>query len=176
MSADIATTELRADGTGSTIPMMTLQELDADSHGTFRRYRKHHPIVLHESGSYFVLRPADIERLSKDARLVGSGTAVPEMTGFDHGVMFDVFRYSMLTADGDVHRRRGAPFSRLFAARASPRCARASGARSRTSSMAGTAKARSISWRPSRDPFPPASLPTCSGCQRRISHLHPRRL
>ena len=51
MSADIATTELRADGTGSTIPMMTLQELNADSHGTFRRYRKHHPIVLHESGS-----------------------------------------------------------------------------------------------------------------------------
>ncbi|MGC2087327.1 MAG: hypothetical protein WA702_28625 [Bradyrhizobium sp.] len=51
MSADIGTRELRADGTGPAIPMMTLQELNADSHGTFRRYRRHHPIVLHESGS-----------------------------------------------------------------------------------------------------------------------------
>src|SRR6202047_1641671 len=33
------------------------------------------------------------------------------------GALFDAFRYGMLTANGDAHRRRRSPFSRTFAAR-----------------------------------------------------------
>jgi cytochrome P450 family 103 len=118
MAAEIATKEMSTSSVGSDMPTMTLRELDADTHGTFRRYRRDHAVVRHEAGSYFVLRMADVERLSKDSRLIGSGTAIPEMTGFRQGAMVDVFEYGMLTANGEVHRRRRAPFAKLFAARA----------------------------------------------------------
>lgn len=118
MSADTGVKELPAVSNGPDIPMMTLQELEADSHGTFRRYRRDHAVVRHESGSYFVLRLADIEQCSKDRRLVGSETAIAEINGFGPGPIFDMFVYGMLTANGDVHRRRRAPFSKLFASRA----------------------------------------------------------
>jgi cytochrome P450 len=65
-----------------------------------------------------VLRFSDIDRLSKDPRFRPSGTIFPQMQGFSSGTIFDAFDYGMLTADGDVHRRRRGPFSRLFAARA----------------------------------------------------------
>ncbi|MDI4236217.1 cytochrome P450 [Bradyrhizobium sp. Arg237L] len=100
------------------IPMLTVEELEADTHGVFRTYRKEYPVVLHETGGYFVLRFSDVDRLSKDPRFLPSGTSFPEIQGFSSGTIFDAFDYGMLTADGDVHRRRRAPFSRLFAARA----------------------------------------------------------
>jgi cytochrome P450 family 103 len=123
MSVDVDVKELPASGNQSDLPqsdlpLLPLQELDADPHGTFRRYRKDHAVVRHESGAYFVLRLADIEQCSKDRRLIGSETAVAEINGFEQGVMFDFFRYGMLTANGEVHRRRRAPFTKLFAARA----------------------------------------------------------
>src|SRR5262249_50818917 len=96
----------------------TLQELNADTHGTFRRYRGDHPVVRHEMGNYYVLRMADIERCSKDPRLIGSGTATPKLMGFEQGPIYDVFVHGMLWANGETHRRRRAPFSKLFAARA----------------------------------------------------------
>jgi cytochrome P450 len=97
--------------------LLTLKELDGDPHGVFRRYRKDHAVVLHETGGYFVLRFADVDRLSKDPRVGPSGTSFPEALGVSSGAIFDLFTYSMITADGDVHRRRRAPFSRLFAIR-----------------------------------------------------------
>jgi hypothetical protein len=30
--------------------LLTLKELDGDPHGVFRRYRKDHAVVLHETG------------------------------------------------------------------------------------------------------------------------------
>jgi cytochrome P450 len=118
MTTDIDVEKSTASSNGSNIPMMTLQQLATDSHGTFRRYRREHPVVRHEMGAYFVLRFADIEQCSKDRRLISGETAIPKMTGFNQGVIFDAFVYGMLTANGDVHRRRRAPFSKLFAARA----------------------------------------------------------
>ena len=53
----------------------------------------------------------------RDPRVGPSGTSFPEALGISSGAIFDLFTYSMITADGDVHRRRRAPFSRLFAAR-----------------------------------------------------------
>ena len=103
---------------GASLPVLTLKELDADPHGVFRTYRKDHPVVLHETAGYFILRSSDIDQLAKDPRVGPSGTSFPEALGISSGAIFDLFTYSMITADSDVHRRRRAPFSKLFAARA----------------------------------------------------------
>lgn len=97
--------------------MLTLKQLDDDPHSVFRHYRKDHAVVLHQTGGYFVLRFADVDGLGKDSRAGPSGTSFPEALGVSSGAIFDLFTYSMITADGDVHRRRRAPFSRLFATR-----------------------------------------------------------
>jgi cytochrome P450 len=115
MKAEIGSEKISG---GKVLPTLTLEQLEADPHGVFRRYCKDHAVVLHETGGYFILRFADVERLSRDPRLRPSGTAFPEMLGINSGAIFEIFDYGMLTADGDVHRRRRAPFSRLFAARA----------------------------------------------------------
>ena len=118
MRAEICAKNFSVGSTGGEIPTVTLKQLETDPHAVFRAYRKQYPVVLHETGGYFVLRFADVDRLSKDSRFRPSGTSFPEMQGFSSGTMFDAFDHGMLTADGDVHRRRRAPFSRLFAARA----------------------------------------------------------
>src|SRR5260221_14602445 len=61
------------------LPLLTTERLDADPHGTFRLYRRTHSLVAHEAGGYFVLRLADVERLSKDPRARASETEFPEM-------------------------------------------------------------------------------------------------
>src|SRR5260221_4093934 len=99
------------------LPILTAERLDADPHGVFRLYRSTHSLVAHEAGGHFVLRLADVERLSKDPRARASETEFPEMHGVTGGPLFDVFRHGMLTANGDAHRRRRSPFSRTFAAR-----------------------------------------------------------
>jgi cytochrome P450 len=99
------------------LPILTAERLDADPHGIFRLYRRTHSLVAHEAGGYFVLRLADVERLSKDPRARASETEFPEMHGVTDGALFDAFRHGMLTANGDAHRRRRSPFSRTFAAR-----------------------------------------------------------
>jgi cytochrome P450 family 103 len=118
MSVEIRDKNISVGSASDEIPTITLQELEADPHGAFRAYREKYPVVRHETGGYFVLRFADVDRLSKDLRFRPSGTMFPEMQGISSGTIFDAFDYGMLTADGDVHRRRRAPFSRLFAARA----------------------------------------------------------
>jgi cytochrome P450 family 103 len=118
MGAEIGAKEVSSETGGAQLPVLGLQELEADPHGAFRRYRKDHAIVRHEIGGYFVLRFADVDRLSRDPRCHSGGTAFPKMIGLESGAMFDAFEYGMMTASGDVHRRRRAPFSRLFGARA----------------------------------------------------------
>src|SRR5260221_4344450 len=99
------------------LPILTTERLDADPHGMFRLYRRTHSLVAHEAGGYFVLRLADVERLSKDPRPGRSETEFPEMHSVTDGALFDAFRYGMLTANGGTHRRRRSLFSRTFAAR-----------------------------------------------------------
>jgi cytochrome P450 family 103 len=66
MSVDkVAETRAAASVHGSVLPVLTLKQLDADPHGVFRRCRKDHSVMLHETGGYFVLRFADVDRLSK---------------------------------------------------------------------------------------------------------------
>jgi cytochrome P450 family 103 len=99
------------------LPVLKVADLDANPHGMFRRYRAAYPVVRHEAGGYLVLRHADVERLGNDPRTAASGTAFPKMLGVTDGALFDFFQQGMLTANGVVHRRRRAPFSRSFAAR-----------------------------------------------------------
>ena len=99
------------------LPVLSVADLDADPHGMFRKYRAAYPFVGHETGGYLVLRHADIERLGNDPRTAASETVHPELFGVTEGPLFDFFEQGMLTANGAVHRRRRAPFSRSFAAR-----------------------------------------------------------
>ena len=99
------------------LPVLTADQLDADPHGTFRSWRATHPVVAHEAGSYLVLRYADVERISKDPRVHATGTGFPKLLGVTEGPLYDGFDLGMLTANGEVHRRRRSPFSRTFAAR-----------------------------------------------------------
>ena len=89
------------------LPTLTLAQLNADAHGVFRRYRREYPVVRHENGSYFVLRFADIDRLSKDPRLGPTGTALPEMLGLSDGTIFVGIAQENVGAD--VHRCAGRP-------------------------------------------------------------------
>lgn len=101
------------------IPRLTDAEMQGDPHGTLRRYRAAHPLAAHEAGSVFVLRHADVDRLIRDPRAAQStGTALPRLMGVKEGVLFDTFDHGMLTSNGEVHRRRRAPFTRILAARA----------------------------------------------------------
>src|SRR6201991_3193160 len=118
MKAEISAKNFSVGPASHEIPTLAAQELEADPHGVFRAYRKEYPVVLHETSGYFVLRFSDVDRVSKDPRFRPSGTLFAEVQGLSSGTIFDVFDYGMLTADGDVHRRRRTPFSRLFAARA----------------------------------------------------------
>jgi cytochrome P450 len=99
------------------IVTLTIQELEADPHAVFRRYRAITPFVAHEAGGYMVLRSGDVEQLVRDPRVRATETEYPEMRGITEGAIFDAFNHGMLSYDGAAHRRRRAPFTRTFAAR-----------------------------------------------------------
>ena len=102
---------------GAGLPVLTLKQLGEDPHGVFGQYRKDHPSSARDRR---IFRPASCrcDRLGKDDPRSGpSGTSFPLALGVSSGAIFDLFTYSMITAEGDVHRRRRAPFSRLFATR-----------------------------------------------------------
>jgi cytochrome P450 family 103 len=101
----------------NTVVTLSIEELEADPHGVFRRYRALTPFVAHEAGGYLVLRSGDVERLIKDPRTRQTETEYPEMRGITDGTLFDDFKYGMLTSNDAVHRRRRSPFTRTFAAR-----------------------------------------------------------
>ena len=71
------------------LPVLTADQLDADPHGTFRSWRATHPVVAHETGSYVVLRYADVDRISRDPRVRATETGFPRLLGVTEGVLFD---------------------------------------------------------------------------------------
>ncbi len=85
---------------------LTIAELEADTHAVFRRYRPMTPLVAHEAGGYMVLRCNDVEQLVRDPRTRSTETEYPEMRGITEGVLFDTFKYGMLSANGALHRQR----------------------------------------------------------------------
>ncbi|MDB5405542.1 MAG: cytochrome [Rhodospirillales bacterium] len=96
---------------------LSIAELEADPHSVFRRYRAITPFIAREGGGYIVLRAPAVEQLIKDPRVRQPETEFPEIRGITEGVLFEFFKYSMLTSNDPVHRLRRAPFTRSFAAR-----------------------------------------------------------
>ena len=91
---------------------LSIEELEADPHTVFRRYRAITPFVAHEAGGYMVLRSGDVELLVRDPRVRSTETEYPKLRGITEGALFDFFGESMLSANDAVHRRRRSPFSR----------------------------------------------------------------
>nr|CAD6437921.1 cytochrome P450 [Rhizobium sp. Q54] len=99
------------------LPLLSTAELEADAHKAFRRWRGCSPIAAHEDGAIFVLRHADVERLSRDPRLRATETGIPLQRGLAEGSLYSFFEHGMLTANGETHERRRLPMSRAMAGR-----------------------------------------------------------
>ncbi|MCF6371156.1 cytochrome P450 [Rhizobium sp. TRM95001] len=99
------------------LPLIKTAELEADAHQAFRRWRGRAPIAVHEGGPTFVLRYADVERLSSDPRLRATETGIAQQRGLAEGALYDFFEHGMLTANGESHERRRLPMSRAMASR-----------------------------------------------------------
>jgi cytochrome P450 family 103 len=98
------------------VPFVTVADLEAAPHEIFRQYRSRTPLLVRDNGIYIALRAKDVEQLFIDGRLRATETDNVKLIGLT-GALLDIFEYSMLTANGAVHRRRRAPFSRTFASR-----------------------------------------------------------
>lgn len=100
------------------IPKITVAELDADPHGSFRRYREEFPFLDRSDGTFIVLRARDVEALITDPRTRQLETELIQSRGISSGPIFDMLGNSMLLSNGAVHRKRRSPMSRSFAFRA----------------------------------------------------------
>jgi cytochrome P450 family 103 len=107
----------REAGLKTAVPGVTVAELEAAPHEVLKRYRAQTPLALRDNGVYIVFRSKDVERLILDSRLRAVETDSARWLGITEGALLDIFEYSMLTANGAVHRRRRAPFTRTFASR-----------------------------------------------------------
>jgi cytochrome P450 family 103 len=99
------------------VPSVSVEELEADSHGVFRRYRAKTPFIERQGIGFVVLRATDVERLLKDPRLGQPKTESLSRLGITEGALFDFFAFNMIGADAETHARLRAPFTRTFAAR-----------------------------------------------------------
>jgi cytochrome P450 family 103 len=97
---------------------VTVEELERDPHGVFRRYRQQFPFIRRADGTALVLRNRDVQQLLTDPRTRQSETEFAELRGIREGTLFDLFKYSMVTSNGSDHRRRRSPFATPFAFRA----------------------------------------------------------
>jgi len=100
---------------GGQPPSLTVQQLDQDPHGVFRRYRQLTPLLKREGSGYIALRAADIEPLAFDPRTRQIETEQLTVRGIHSGPLVDLWSNSMLFSNGPEHRSRRAPMSRAFA-------------------------------------------------------------
>jgi cytochrome P450 len=98
-------------------PTLSIAELDNDPHGIYRQYRPQTPFIRSENGLYFAIRADDVASLTTDPRIRKPESDFMKLRGIASGSMFDLSRNSMLTSNGEEHRRRRAPLSRPFAVR-----------------------------------------------------------
>jgi cytochrome P450 len=98
-------------------PTVLIDALERDPHGVFRHYRKRFPFIKRSDGAALVLRNKDVQQFLSDPRTRQAETEFAELRGIEDGVLFDFFKYSMLTSNGSDHRRRRAGFSTASAAR-----------------------------------------------------------
>jgi len=105
------------DGRPSEPPTFSIVELDRDPHPLFRRMRLMTPFLRRDDGSYIAIRSGDVERLYADTRTRQMETERLRSQGIHSGYLYDIFRHTMLYANGTTHRQRRAPLSRAFAFR-----------------------------------------------------------
>jgi cytochrome P450 family 103 len=105
------------DGRPSEPPTFSIAELDRDPHPLFRRMRLMAPFLRRDDGSYIAIRSGDVERLYGDTRTRQMETERLRSQGIHSGYLYDIFRHTMLYANGTTHRQRRAPLSRAFAFR-----------------------------------------------------------
>jgi cytochrome P450 family 103 len=105
------------DGRPSEPPTFSVAELDRDPHSLFRRMRLVTPFLRRDDGSHIAIRSGDVERLYSDTRTRQMETERLRAQGIHQGYLYDIFRHTMLYANGTTHRQRRAPLSRAFAFR-----------------------------------------------------------
>jgi cytochrome P450 family 103 len=105
------------DGRPSQPPTFSIAELDRDPHPLLRRMRLMTPFLRRDDGSYIAIRSGDVERLYSDTRTRQMETERLRAQGIHQGYLYDIFRHTMLYANGTTHRQRRAPLSRAFAFR-----------------------------------------------------------
>jgi len=109
--------EMQLPGMRAAYVTLSVEELEADPHGVFRRHRPATPIIAHGAGGFMLLRANDVEKFARDPRLRATETEYPKMQNITEGTLFEFFEQGMLTSNDAVHRRRRSPFTRAFAAR-----------------------------------------------------------
>jgi cytochrome P450 len=100
---------------GSEPPSLSVQQLDQDPHGVFRRYRHLTPLLKREGAGYIAIRAADIEPLAFDPRTRQVETELLAARGIHAGPLVEQWANSMLFSNGAEHRRRRTPMSKAFA-------------------------------------------------------------
>jgi cytochrome P450 len=98
-------------------PVLSIEQLDQDPHGVFRHYRPLTPLLKRANSGYIAIRAAHIEPLAFDPRTRQIETEQLAVRGIRSGPLVELWRNSMLFANGGEHRRRRAPMSRAFAFR-----------------------------------------------------------
>jgi cytochrome P450 len=100
-------------------PFVSSSELENDPHAVFRHWRERTPVIQREDGACLVLRAADVEALFIDLRTRQiDGALYSRVRGVPPGPLQDLLVASLLMSEGDAHRRRRAPMSRVLAFRA----------------------------------------------------------
>lgn len=96
------------------LPTLSIADLDADPHAVFRHYRSRTALIKREDKTYLALRMDDAESLIMDPRTRQLETDSVKARGLTSGPLFDFVENSMLTSNGQTHRKRRAPVSRAL--------------------------------------------------------------
>lgn len=100
-------------------PFVSASILESDPHAVFRHWRARSPVIQREDGACLVLRADDVEALLTDPRTRQiDGALYARIRGVPAGPLYDLLVGSLLMSEGDIHRRRRAPMSRVLAFRA----------------------------------------------------------
>lgn len=106
-----------AESKGRAIPVVMPEELDENPHQIFEQYRRVVPFIRMPNGVYMVLRYRDVLTLNDETKTRQLETDYLTLRGISSGPLWEFFKYSMLTSNGDVHKRRRGPMARTFAYR-----------------------------------------------------------
>ena len=97
------------------IPEINIEEARDSDHALLARYVAMAPVARSTTGPFFTFRAHDAEMLINDEVSRQLETEVLFIRGIMDGPIMTIFQNAMLTANGEVHKRRRAPVARTFA-------------------------------------------------------------